>query len=61
VFCFALSQAQPVTSQFEFEWIAERRSTDAAQFDAGRNTHFQEAPTDVFHTQDSLDTAGLTD
>ena len=49
---FALAQAQPIAAQFEFKRVAERRRAEAADFDAGRDSHFQQPAADLVGADD---------
>jgi hypothetical protein len=58
---FALSQAQTIAAQLELKRVAEWRCTEAADLDAGRYAHLEDAAADFIGAADANDAAGLAD
>jgi hypothetical protein len=54
---FGFAQAQPIAAKLELERIAKWGCAQAADFDAGCDSHFHEAAADLVRTDDSEDVA----
>ena len=58
---FRFAEAESVAAEFEFERVTERGGTEAADFDAGRDAHFEQAAADFVGAGDARDAAHFAD
>jgi hypothetical protein len=58
---FRAAQTQAITAELEFEWVAERGRTDAADLDARRYAHLQQSPAHFVGFRDSDNAARFAD
>jgi hypothetical protein len=61
LFRFCLSQTQSISAQLKLQRIAERRSAESADFDAGGNAHLEQASAHFVVADHANDSARLAD